>query len=444
MKALTKGANAVLTRSGAIRVNLSWKAPRIELDASCFAIDANGKTPNDAWFLFYNQPTSPGGAIRFSQPDASQVEFTIQLDQLPADIQKCVFAATLNQSNFSEVTNATITATPQNGETLQFKLSGATEEQALIFAEIYRHGPDWKMRAIGQGFKGGLQPLAEHYGIEIADEPVPSSQSEPASPLGPASDPTPDSPADRQQGAPVAGRRGAGLLKKLLISAVALLLLASASILGLAYYYPQALFVVSPQLSALLRPLINGAASAPSEVSDTSVASDASDIPKQKVVEKADRRSYVEPTCPFVDKKVFERYHELGKNYTRIVEIINNSNQNLASIREDLKELELGCSQQLVEKNQREIARLEQLPIQGWMEESTQLNICASIMTKKIDAEVNTESRPIVLSRLMKNADRSRNLGSDLTDISRDLSYLNNKRVRLIEGYRSNLAACAK
>ncbi|MCB1920665.1 MAG: TerD family protein [Candidatus Competibacteraceae bacterium] len=438
MKTLTKGANAVLTRSGAVRINLSWKAPRIELDASCFAIDSNGKTPNDAWFLFYNQPTSPGGAIQFFRLDARQAEFTIQLDQLPADIQKCVFAATLNQSSFSDVTNATITATPQNGEMLQFNISGATEEQALIFAEIYRHGLDWKMRAIGQGFKGGLQPLAEHYGIEVADEPTPPSES---SLPCPASDhaPSPDSPADRQQDAPTAGQRGAGFLKKLLISVVTLLLLASASILALAYYYPQALFTVSPQLSSLLHPLINGAASiTSSEISDTS------DVSEQAVMEEVNPKSYVESTCPFTDEKVFERYHELGKNYTRIVEIINDSNQNLADIREDLKKLDLGCSSQLVEKNRQEIARLEQLPIQGWMEESTQLNTCASIMTKKIDAEVNIESRPIVLSRLMKNADRSRNLGSDLTDISRDLSYLNNKKARLIEGYRSNLAACAK
>lgn len=257
----------------------------------------------------------------------------------------------------------------------------------------------------------------------------------------PASDhaPSPDSPADRQQDAPTAGQRGAGFLKKLLISVVTLLLLASASILALAYYYPQALFTVSPQLSSLLHPLINGAASiTSSEISDTS------DVSEQAVMEEVNLKSYVESTCPFTDEKVFERYHELGKNYTRIVEIINDSNQNLADIREDLKKLDLGCSSQLVEKNRQEIARLEQLPIQGWMEESTQLNTCASIMTKKIDAEVNIESRPIVLSRLMKNADRSRNLGSDLTDISRDLSYLNNKKARLIEGYRSNLAACAK
>jgi len=65
-------------------------------------------------------------------------------------------------------------------------------------------------------------------------------------------------------------------------------------------------------------------------------------------------------------------------------------------------------------------------------------------MIKKVESELNNESRPNIIQRLLKNADRSRNLESDLTNISRDLAYLNNKMVRLIEGYKSNLEACLK
>ena len=76
------------------------------------------------------------------------------------------------------------------------------------------------------------------------------------------------------------------------------------------------------------------------------------------------------------------------------------------------------------------------------MEEATRLNICAGLMIKKIETELNDESRPIIIQRLVREADRSRNLESDLTNISRDLAYLNNKTNRLIEGYRENLDAC--
>jgi tellurium resistance protein TerD len=37
----------------------------------------------------------------------------------------------------------------------------------MIFGEIYRHGTDWKFKAVGQGFAGGLGPLAASFGVNI-------------------------------------------------------------------------------------------------------------------------------------------------------------------------------------------------------------------------------------------------------------------------------------
>lgn len=150
-----------------------------------------------------------------------------------------------------------------------------------------------------------------------------------------------------------------------------------------------------------------------------------------------------EATCPFLDEEVFARYHKLGENYGNIDKTITTSNANFKEIQKEVLQAE-GCSPNQIEKNQREIDLLTSLPVQGWMEESIRLNICAGLMMKKIDNEMQAETRPIVLNRLMKNADRSRHLGSDLTDISRGLAYLGNKTARLIEGYQSNLDACAK
>jgi tellurium resistance protein TerD len=38
----------------------------------------------------------------------------------------------------------------------------------MIFAEIYRHNGEWKFRAVGQGYSGGLAALAIQHGVEIA------------------------------------------------------------------------------------------------------------------------------------------------------------------------------------------------------------------------------------------------------------------------------------
>jgi len=40
-------------------------------------------------------------------------------------------------------------------------------ETAMIFGEIYRHNDEWKMKAIGAGFAGGLGPLATTHGVNL-------------------------------------------------------------------------------------------------------------------------------------------------------------------------------------------------------------------------------------------------------------------------------------
>ena len=55
-----------------------------------------------------------------------------------------------------------------NTEIARFDLSeDGSAETAMVFGEIYRNGADWKFKAIGQGFKGGLGPLAASFGVGV-------------------------------------------------------------------------------------------------------------------------------------------------------------------------------------------------------------------------------------------------------------------------------------
>ena len=38
-------------------------------------------------------------------------------------------------------------------------------ETAITFGELYRHNGEWKFKAVGQGFQGGLGPMARTYGV---------------------------------------------------------------------------------------------------------------------------------------------------------------------------------------------------------------------------------------------------------------------------------------
>ena len=53
-----------------------------------------------------------------------------------------------------------------NAEGVGYDLSeDASVEAAMVFGEIYRHNGEWKFKAMGQGFQGGLGPMAKNFGV---------------------------------------------------------------------------------------------------------------------------------------------------------------------------------------------------------------------------------------------------------------------------------------
>jgi len=53
-------------------------------------------------------------------------------------------------------------------EVARYDLSeDASTETAMIFGEVYRNGAEWKFRAVGQGYAGGLLALAKDHGVNI-------------------------------------------------------------------------------------------------------------------------------------------------------------------------------------------------------------------------------------------------------------------------------------
>ena len=72
--------------------------------------------------------------------------------------------------NFGMVSNAfmRIVNSDNQEEIARFDLSeDASIETAMIFGELYRHNSEWKFKAVGQGFSGGLSALAKEHGVNI-------------------------------------------------------------------------------------------------------------------------------------------------------------------------------------------------------------------------------------------------------------------------------------
>ena len=187
---LTKGGNLSLTKEAPgmtkVLVGLGWDArstdgTEFDLDASAFLLKADGKVRADSDFIFYNQLKSVDGSVehtgdnRTGKGDGDDEAIKVDLSKIPADIDKIMFTVTIHEAearrqSFGQVRNAFIRIVNQdtNVEVGRYDLAeDASTETAMIFAELYRHGTEWKFRAVGQGFKGGLKPLAESFGLKF-------------------------------------------------------------------------------------------------------------------------------------------------------------------------------------------------------------------------------------------------------------------------------------
>jgi len=188
---LQKGGNVSLTKEApglaAVIVGLGWN-PRVtdgekfDLDASVFVVGEDGKVLNDKSFVFYNNLKSECGNIehqgdnRTGDGDGDDEKVNVNLAGLGAEVKKMVFAVTIHDADarkqsFGQVDGAYIRVLNQADgvELARFDLSeDASTETAMVFGELYRHGDEFKFKAIGQGFAGGLAPLAASYGVNLA------------------------------------------------------------------------------------------------------------------------------------------------------------------------------------------------------------------------------------------------------------------------------------
>src|SRR5690349_11707936 len=118
---LARGGNAELGRGGQAMVTVELGSAPGELDVSCYLVGSNGKVASDSYMVFYNQPSEPEGAIRFSQ-QGSKTSFAVNLDKLSPNVAKCVFAGTLSSGVFQQVRDLRLTAS-SGGEPITYRLT---------------------------------------------------------------------------------------------------------------------------------------------------------------------------------------------------------------------------------------------------------------------------------------------------------------------------------
>lgn len=189
---LKKGGNVSLTKTDPglkhILVGLGWDARAtdgndFDLDVSAFLLGENGKVRSDSDFIFYNQLVSACRSVehtgdnRTGDGDGDDEALKIDLEKVPESIRRIAVTVTIDDAearrqNFGQVSDAfmRIVNLDNDVEVVRFDLSeDYSTETAMIFGEVYRHNNEWKFKAVGQGFSGGLESMCNQFGVNVAD-----------------------------------------------------------------------------------------------------------------------------------------------------------------------------------------------------------------------------------------------------------------------------------
>jgi tellurium resistance protein TerD len=187
---LSKGGNLSLTKTdpslNKILIGLGWDeratdGASFDLDASAFLVGMSGKVRGEHDFIFYNQLRSPDGAVehtgdnRSGQGDGDDEAIKVDLSRVAADVDKIVITVTIHDAdsrrqNFGQIANAFIRVVNDvtGQEVVRYDLAeDYSTETAMVFGELYKHNSEWKFRAVGQGYSGGLRSMCLQYGLSI-------------------------------------------------------------------------------------------------------------------------------------------------------------------------------------------------------------------------------------------------------------------------------------
>ena len=157
----------------------SFAGAAFDLDVMVFLTDGNGKVLSDDHFVFYNNLKSPDGAVEHTgdnltgDGDGDDETILVSLAAVEARVEKVIFTVSIHEAEqrrqtFGQVRNAYMRIVDKaNGqEIIRYDLSeDFSIETSLVVAELYRRNGEWKFKAVGQGYKGGLLELLRAHGV---------------------------------------------------------------------------------------------------------------------------------------------------------------------------------------------------------------------------------------------------------------------------------------
>ncbi|WP_328684025.1 TerD family protein [Streptomyces sp. NBC_00343] len=211
---LARGQNHPLSQ---LRLEIRVAAGQSVVAAATLG-DERGRIHGVEWVAHPGTPTLPG--LEVSKQAAADHRLAVDLGAMPEAVHRVNVLLALplggdGPARFGAVAAPFVAVTGLDGtEVASYTITGLDAESAVVALELYRRQGGWKVRAVGQGYAGGLAELLTDQGLPqaahlagIINEAVAHGLARSVAAPPPR---TPDGDRTRQAAAPALGPEGSG------------------------------------------------------------------------------------------------------------------------------------------------------------------------------------------------------------------------------------------
>jgi stress response protein SCP2 len=147
-----------------VTMNLSGPG---DVGVVCFCLDASGALADGRWLVFEDNSESPFSAVRFmGAVRGDSFDFEVTLSSVPEEVARIVFVAFVSGPGaMNQLAYGHLRVKSGDDELARYVLSGHDfgQEKAVMLAELYRKGGEWRLYLNGQGFAEGIEGVFRHF-----------------------------------------------------------------------------------------------------------------------------------------------------------------------------------------------------------------------------------------------------------------------------------------
>jgi len=181
---LARGGNTALQDTQgrpvqSLLLGMNWANPGVDVIVCAILATDERKVRSDSDFLYWDNPigpneeafllTTPVGA---PSPVADRAQVVVSIGDIPAEVTHIFISlATLDEGMTmarAGALDARVISLSDGGVIAYYSNpAGYDRESCVVVWEVYRYKGAWKVRAIDQGWLGGLADLGREYGVDI-------------------------------------------------------------------------------------------------------------------------------------------------------------------------------------------------------------------------------------------------------------------------------------